>query len=133
MIEKFVKIWHEKNHLIRQKFSDKHPGGYEDIVRAVIEILSDEDDYLTPDPKRIHTIDDGHYQGMLVYVIACQGYQPSTYWYVTVWYGSCSGCDTLQGISGYDDGNPTDKQIDKYMTLALHILQGLKQMDDNGC
>jgi hypothetical protein len=43
-----------------------------------------------------------------------------------VGYGSCSGCDTLQGISDYSHAAPNEKQIDDYMTLALHIVQGFK-------
>jgi len=38
----------------------------------------------------------------------------------------CSGCDTLEGIRGYEDGTPTDEQANEYLTLALHIVQRLK-------
>ena len=61
-------------------------------------------------------------------MIAAGGYQPWEYWYVKVGYGSCSGCDTLEGIRDYPDEPPTKEQIDAYMTLALHIVQGFKSM-----
>ena len=83
----------------------------------------------TPDPERIHRIDDGNYQGTLVYVIGEKGYQPDKYWYVKVDYGSCSGCDTLEGIRDYTDDAPTDEQAKDYMTVALHIVQGMKPME----
>jgi hypothetical protein len=94
-------------------------------------ILNQGDRYGEPDPTRIHQIDDGDYQGTLLFVIAASGYQPSDYWYVKVGYGSCSGCDTLQaidGYGGYSDEAPSKDQVDDYMTLALHIIQGLKSM-----
>ena len=81
-------------------------------------------------PERIHKIDDGDYQGTLLFVIAAKGYQPSKYWAVSVGYGSCSGCDTLEGIKSDGDygESPNKQQIADYMTLALHIVQGLKQI-----
>lgn len=109
---------------LRKKFAAAHPEDYAAVVKAVVEVVSDD-----LDPERVHAIDDGHYQGTLVFVIAEAGYQPSRYWYVMVAYGSCSGCDTLEGIRKYDDDPPTEKQIDLYMTLALHVVQGLKEMD----
>lgn len=112
-------------------FSERHPEDYGDLVKQVVSILTDENEYGSIDTERIHEIDDGHHQGTLVYVIAEKGCQPNDYWYVKVGYGSCSGCDTLQGISGYGDEKPTSEQVKDYMTLALHIVQGLKKMDDS--
>ena len=43
--------------------------------------------YGGPGLERIHRIDDGDYQGTLVFVIGGKGYQLSTYWYVKVSYG----------------------------------------------
>jgi hypothetical protein len=130
MIQEFVKCWDQRKGEIEAKFRVKHPDDYEEIVRAVVEILGDGDSYRKPDPTRIHSIDDGHYQGTLVFVIGADGYQPDDYWFVKVGYGSCSGCDTLEAISGYSDEPPTDEQVSQYMTLALHILQGLKEMKE---
>lgn len=130
MIEAFVKAWDARKGEIEAKFRKERPGGYKYIVRAVVEILSDpEDRYGSPDPDRIHQIDDGDYQGTLVFVIGASGYQPSDYWYVMVGYGSCSGCDTLQAIQGWDD-EISEEEVAGTMTLALHILQGLHKMKD---
>ena len=132
MIEAFTKAWFANLHTMREKFTAKHPEDYKEVVRSVVEMLADaSDDYDKPDPERIHEIDDGNYQGTLVYVIGGSGYQPSRYWYVKVSYGSCSGCDTLEAIRSYRDESPDEKQVREYMTLALHIVQGLREMGDS--
>lgn len=130
MIDEFVKVWDEHKDEVRAAFTEKHPESYEVVVKTVIELLARHiDDYgETPDPERIHVIDDGDYQGTLLFVIGGDGYQPDNYWFVKVGYGSCSGCDTLQAISGYSDEPPTAEQLDDYMTLALHVVQRLHTM-----
>lgn len=132
MIKNIVQRWEANKSAIEDGFRKAHPDDYVDIIRHVVSHITSEDDYDEDnlDPNRIHVIDDGDYQGTLVYVIAEKGYQPNDYWYVKVSYGSCSGCDTLQAIKGYDDESPTDEQVKDYMTLALHIVQGIKKMGD---
>lgn len=128
VIEEFVRRWEARKSEVRAAFEASHPSDYIDIVRHVVSILTTDGYSGSPDPKRLHEINDGDYQGTLVYVIAETGYQPNTYWYVRVCYGSCSGCDTLEAIRGYCSELPSKEQVDQYMTLALHILQGLKKM-----
>ena len=131
MIKEFVEAFDSRKGELRLKWQNEHPSGYADIVQAVVEFLSDgPDSYGRPDPARIHQIDDGDYQGTLVFVIGCGGYQPSDYWSVMVSYGSCSGCDTLDGIRHYSDDPPSEEQVDDYMTLALHVVQGLRSMSE---
>ena len=139
MIEKFTKRWFERKDSVQEKFEAKLPSSYSDIVVAVVEMLNDEDEYETPDPARVHEIDDGDYQGTLLYVIGAANYQPNTYWYVKVGYGSCTACDTLQAITSGEWGLETEEEkqawkkeaVDQLMTLALHIVQGLKKMGDD--
>ena len=127
-----VKAWEANKQAVKSVFEEKHPKNYKDVISAVVKMLHDSsDECYKPDPKRIHEIDDGDYQGTLVYVIGSTGYQPYEYWYVKVGYGSCSGCDTLQAICGYEDGKPTEEQVKDYMTLALHIIQGMRKMGDS--
>ncbi len=130
MISEFVQRFEASKETIRAQFAQKHPDSYKDIVEVVVNAVKTEDEYESPDPARIHQIDDGSYQGTLVYVIGAGGYQPSDYWYVKVGYGSCSGCDTLEAIKSYSDDPPTESQVGDYMTLALHIVQGLKKMGE---
>jgi len=130
MIQKFVDKFMASKDELRKKFAT-HPGDYLNVVKALVEVLHDEnDDYNVPDPERIHMIDEGHYQGTLVFVIGCVGYQPSTYWAMMVRYGSCSGCDILRKIEGAGNGGekPTEDQIDQYVTLALHLVQSMKEI-----
>lgn len=129
MIKKFVDRFMGNKEVLEIGFRNNPPQKYIDIVKAVIEVLASDDG--DPDPTRIHQIDDGGYQGTLVFVIAASGHQPSTYWYVRVGYGSCSGCDELEAIGYYGGGEPpTYEQISDYMTIALRIVQQMKQMDD---
>ena len=130
MIQAFIDRFETRKEEVRATFALKQPTNYEEIVKSVVRVLVDDEEYETPDPERIHSIDDGDYQGTLVFVIAGSGYQPSTYWYVKVSYGSCSGCDTLEAIHSWNDEPPTKEQLDDYMTLALHIVQGIKKMGD---
>lgn len=135
MIQKFVDRYMAKKDELESIFSKGHPENYEAIVRSVVAIIGDKEGCEMPDPERIHCIDDGDCQGTLVFVIGENGYQPHRYWYVRVYYGSCCGCDTLKAIETYysDDDKPSKEQVKDYMTLALHIVQGLKQMDDEMC
>lgn len=132
MDKKIVAAWDANKAKVQAFFEAGHPESYKAVIAAVVQMLHDaSDEYAKPDPERIHEIDDSHYQGTLVYVIGATGYQPSDYWYVKVSYGSCSGCDTLEGIRSHSDGKPTEEQVRDYMTLALHIVQGLKKMSDD--
>lgn len=76
------------------------------------------------DPDCITEIDDGDYQGTLIFLIPRKTYQPgcSDYLMTYVYYGSCSGCDTLQGIQNYQGGAATEEQIKDYMQLCLDIV-----------
>lgn len=127
MIDEFVRRFEAGGRArLLEAFRAKHPEGYEGIVKALVEQLQGPDDYSdTPDPERIHRIDDGDYQGTLLFVIAAKGYQPYTYWAVKIGYGSCSGCDTFERIREYGDDPPTEQQAQEYLTLAIHVLQGL--------
>lgn len=130
MINDLVLRWEKNKHLIKEEFQKKHPDNYKEVVSNVIKHITSEDEYgdCNLDPDRIHEIDDGDYQGTLIYVIGAKGYQPSDYWVVSVNYGSCSGCDTLQRIRDYSNDTPDEDQVKDYMTLALHIVQGIKEI-----
>ncbi|HSE44242.1 MAG TPA: hypothetical protein VLA89_02825 [Gemmatimonadales bacterium] len=129
MIQTFVDRWEQNKHIAEDEFRREAPQSYTAVVKAaVLAIKGDAYDEHNLDPERIHVIDDGHYQGTLLFVIGAEGYQPSTYHAVAVSYGSCSGCDTLEAIRGYSDEPATDDQIAQYMTLAMHIVQGMRQI-----
>lgn len=132
MIKEFVDRFAANEATLRAGFEQQHPSSYKELVAAVVRAVAGPDVYESPSVDRIHEIDDGEYQGTLVYVIGAGGYQPHEYWYVKVGYGSCGGCDTLQTIRFAHDGDtPNAEQVRQYMTLATHILQGLKRMGDD--
>lgn len=124
MIQQFVDAFMEKKGTLEDKYGWEHPENYLSIVKDVAGLLPD------MDPERVTEIDHGDYQGTLVYVIGAEGYQPHDFWFVLVGYGSCSGCDTLEEIKSEHYGPPEPQQTADYMTLALHIVQGLKHMGD---
>jgi hypothetical protein len=107
---------------------------YYSLLENTLRILFEDDDdsYGLPDYRRITGIDHGNYQGTLVFVIGGRGYQPivENHWYTSVYYGSCSGCDTLLSISRYSCELPSDDQVQQYWTLCLHMIQKMKRMTD---
>ena len=125
--------WELRKDALRNYFAttnqSDYSSDYKSILVKVFElVLTDQEVQL----DAITTIDNGDYQGTLLFVIPFDTYQPSEneYYFTAVGYGSCSGCDTLQGISDYDDGLPTEQQVDDYMTLALHLVQKMKKYSD---
>lgn len=132
MVNEFVQAFMENKDQIRHAFSMSFPTRYEQIVKEVVKAISDhKSDYpWKPDYEKIHVIDDGSYQGRLLFIIPERRYQPYQYWYAMINYGSCSCCDTLMGIgyrSSYDTP-PTERQLDDVMTLALHVVQRMHEM-----
>lgn len=112
----------------KQEFLDeidlyKYPH-YEDLLRAALKVTLT-DDFDEPDLHRIHEINDGDYQGTLVFVVGARGYQPYKYWITKVSYGSCSGCDALQDALGYSEESRNDEAL---YSLALHMMQQLKEV-----
>lgn len=136
MNKDIVSAWDEKQKAVRDWIatvkSDEF--SYKFLLENTIKILFGENDhaYGLPDYERITEIDNGDYQGTLVFVIGGKGYQPGVedHWYTSVYYGSCSGCDTLQSISEYSSDLPDEKQIQQYWTLCLHMIQKMKRMTD---
>lgn len=84
--------------------------------------------------KNINVIDNGDYQGTLMFLIPKDCYQPSEsdYLLTFVSYGSCSGCDTLMGIQGWDDAKPTEKQLKDYMALCKDLVVNMIKPYNNG-
>ena len=95
---------------------------YKDLVKlTVMFILNDENEW---NEDKIKEIDDGDYQGTLLYLIPEDTYQPnsSEYLMTFVEYGSCSGCDTLQAIQCFLDTKDRDKNIDDLMNLCKDLI-----------
>lgn len=75
----------------------------------------------------ITVIDDGGYHGTLLFLIPMDTYQPCEYDYLMTYigYGSCGGCDTLQAVQEYGSKEPTDHQLNEYMSICKDIVCGI--------
>jgi len=132
MIKDIVKQWENNKGKLEEYFrttEQKDYSEYEDILIATFKYVLTGKKYNT---KRLTIVDDGEYQGMRIFIIPMDTYQPyiDEYLFTYVDYGSCSGCDTLQAISDYEDGLPNEGQIKDYMTLAMHMVQRMKKWGD---
>lgn len=108
---------------------------YLDIVKETINsILNDNDGYTKWDIEHITEIDNGDYQGTLLYLIPENTYQPSSdeYLMTYVYYGSCSGCDTLQAIQEWSEGPLKEDQIKEFIMLSLHLLENMIKPYNDG-
>ena len=137
MIKQCIEKWDKNKDLLRSALNnnkllnhvlnrnDDYPLEYleyKDLVKlTVMFILNDENEW---DANKIKEIDDGDYQGTLLYLIPEDTYQPasSEYLMTFVEYGSCSACDTLQGIQCYLDVRSRDKSIDDLMNLCKDLI-----------
>lgn len=139
MIDCVMKAWDKNSDKLKAVLQSKFNGiglynyGYDDLIRWTLETIFDDDSeslYTNyPMHNLITEVDYGDYQGTRVYIIGGNGYQPgiSNHYYTHTYYGSCSGCDTLQSII-YDD---IDTRIDGLFTLCLHLMQKLKRLSDD--
>jgi hypothetical protein len=138
MVQFFVKQWNENKHKLEDYFrttrQEEYSSGYDKIVIKLFELcITQANDYSEFDLSKMTVIDDGDYQGTQIFIIPKNTYQPSASDYVIThtYYGSCSGCDTLQDICNYEDGLPSEGQVMDYMSLALHLVQKLKWLTED--
>ena len=103
---------------------------YEDLVKLTFETI-----YNTAvtgldrklDLEHITVVDNGDYQGTLLFLIPFDTYQPSEHQYIMTYigYGSCSVCDALQGVqswSNYGKEKPTEEQLDGFMDICRDLI-----------
>ena len=98
---------------------------YKTLVELTFEsIMNEENDMNTYDISKITEIDDGDYQGTLIYLIPFAVYQPAEGEYLMTFinYGSCSACDTLQGIQKWSNDKLTECQLTDFMALCKDII-----------
>lgn len=133
MLTKITDKFIEKTDTIKLILSTKQPTDYEELLRIAISAIYDEYDLdwktPLPDPERITKINNGSYNGTLLFVICAGAYENSKFYYTSVYYGSCSVCDAFERIRNYDDENPNEEQINDYFTLMLHMMQRMKLID----
>ena len=103
---------------------------YKSLLELVVRcILNDgqEESYDRWDSKNITEIDNGDYQGTLLFLIPKHTYQPSEYEYLMTYigYGSCSCCDYLQRIEPWDNKDVTDETIKNFMSLCKDFVTNM--------
>ncbi len=139
MIKEIIEKWESNKSKLESYFAtnkqEEYSSSYEKILKKVFEIVinTESESYLNFAIDKMTIVDDGHYQGTQIFLIPKETYQPSAsdYLVTDTSYGSCSGCDTLQCISGYSDDFPTPEQVKDYMMLSLHLIQKLKWLSEN--
>ena len=105
-----------------------HNCDYEYLVRLVVRYILNDNVYDgTWSTDNITTIDNGEYQGTLLFVIPEETYQPNEYEYLMTYigYGSCSVCDTLQSIQPWESRALTDEELEGFMTLCKDIVTNI--------
>lgn len=132
MLKYCTNKWFKNKHKLEdaiRKDENIYSCNYGYLVELIVKyILNDEDAGWGElwNEKEISEIDNGDYQGTLLYLIPSKMYQPgpSNYLMTFAEYGSCSVCDTLEGIQSEHYGKkPTEEQVEDYMTLCLHLVQ----------
>ena len=136
MIKYCREKWDKNQEKLREFFetsNDLLEYDYEDLlIFTITYILNDGNDlYSDWDAGNIHKIDDGDYQGTLLFLIPTANYQPeaSDYLMTYVAYGSCSWCDLLQNIKSKIDYSSSKEYasskmeiVDDYMTLCRDMV-----------
>lgn len=111
----------ELRRVLAEKYGKDNCYSYDDIVKVAFEIVFNHGDgEFRLDVDKIVSIDNGDYQGTILYVIPFHTYQPNEcqYFMTYIGYGSCSVCDTLQGIMD-EIGK---ERIDDLLGLCADIL-----------
>lgn len=136
MLPDIIKQWEENKNKLEDYFRTTKQDQYDEyeiIVKKIVEIiLTDGYNGCDYDVSKVTVVDNGDYQGTQIFLIPTNTYQPDIedYLITHTYYGSCSGCDTLQGINGYSYELPTEDQVKDYMTLALHLVQKMYRIKD---
>lgn len=129
MLKIMVEKWDKNKARLEEKLKNMQMTyEYKDLVKITFEQIYnyEERNWEMLNTKDITEIDNGDYQGTLLYLIPFKTYQPTETEYLMTYvgYGSCSGCDTLLGITGYDTEKlPNKKQLKELMMLCKDIIQ----------
>ena len=129
MLNIFVRQWDKNKDVLRDKLvplSVKRVD-YDELVKVAFDVIYNQNNETIDSTNRaldiehITVIDNGDYQGTLLYFIPFETYQPSESEYLLTYvgYGSCSGCDALQWIYDCTTGK---KQVDALLSLCKDII-----------
>lgn len=104
---------------------------YKDIVKISFEQIYN-NALETLNLEYITEIDNGDYQGTLLFIIPFNKYQPTHYEYLMTYieYGSCSVCDTLQSLQNDyhyygDEGQTKEDYINQKINGFMHLCKDI--------
>lgn len=134
MIKFCVEQWDKNCERLRAHLAERTDlaeCSYEDLVKAVVQYIFNDEEAtwrdVTWDHEKITEIDNGDYQGTLLFLVPRDTYQPcaNEYLMTFVEYGSCCGCDTLQCLQcGFDyNTKASNDSINKFMDLCKDLVQ----------
>lgn len=138
MLKYCVEKWDKNKDKLEQALRDDiklSKRSYHDLLVATIQNIFHDGDDIKWNTERITQIDDGDYQGTLLFVIPMDTSEPcaSEYLITYVSYGSCSGCDTLLALQDDVKLSMHDKREDlyercikDYMTLCRDLVCRMK-------
>lgn len=138
MLKYCYEKWNKNKDLLEATLrkTDLHAQSYQSLLTLTVNCILNNCDYGDPhwNAKRITEIDDGDYQGTILYLIPEDTYQPSEAEYLMTYigYGSCSCCDLLQSIEP-DYGQPaTDEDVKNYMSLCKDFITNMIKPYNHG-
>lgn len=139
MLKILIEKWDRNKDKLKEELKHrKMDYEYKDLVNLTFSIIynSDNDDgRYKLDINNITEIDNGEYQGTLLYIIPFDTYQPneSEYLMTYVGYGSCSVCDTLLYITDYNyEEIPNEEQLNGLMQLCKDLITNTIKPYNNG-
>lgn len=126
MIKYCLDCWNKNQQSLREqleKDASLNSCEYEYLVKLVTRYILGKE----WDAENITVVDNGDYQGTLLFLIPRDTYQPSEdeYLMTYVGYGSCSGCDTLQAIQEHGENIPTPEQLKDFMSLCKDLVTNM--------
>lgn len=136
--------WAKNSDLLKDRIDLLSPRdiGYDDLVKLVFDVVYNDEATVSQygeslDTAHITKIDNGDYQGTILYVIPFKTYQPceNEYLMTYVGYGSCGGCDTLMSIldwSSWKDIHLTERQVNGVFDLCKDIAVNTIRPYNNG-
>lgn len=130
MIKIMKELWNKREKNLRNVLAgrlDARDFCYADFVKLTFEIIFNDDPSTERklDLKNMTEIDNGDYQGTLLYLIPFKTYQPTEREYLMTYigYGSCSGCDSLQAaINWRNRGALTETELAAVMEICKDIV-----------
>lgn len=134
MLKYCLEKWNKNKHKLEADLRNSpnlSEYSYRDLLQFIVaDILNDDDEYdLKWDYENITEIDNGNYQGTLLFLIPEETYQPNEYEYLMTYvgYGSCSGCDTLEHIrmGFWYENEVGDETISEYMALCKDMITNM--------